>query len=235
MARAVGASMRLVVLALLAIGAFDIGCSEAEAPAAFSASRPSRAADESDAREDEESSGRAERPPSRVPTDTSGTKPTPPAPAVPTAWSGRLETSPMVDFGGGKWCNYHVVLSNIELHVTLDADGHIASTDLTNTMTETATACEAQPLGVQQNMYAFRKAANGAPSALTVMQTPDPNNLPQADVTLVADIRDASHMRARLLFHRTGAVEDVLNWRDTLDVDLTPDDAGPSPSLSNDR
>jgi len=218
--------MRLVVLALLALGGCAIGCSSAEAPAPFHSSGVSRAADDDD--DDSEASGHRRPTPSKVcvvncDPPVAGTSGGAPAASKVLAWHGRVDTSPMVDFGGGQWCNYHVVLSDLELHMTLDDAGHIASSDLTNTMTETATACDAEPLGVQANSYAFRKPTATTATTLTVMQTPDPNNLPQADVTLVAEAVDATHMRARLLFHRTGAVDNVLNWRDSIDVELTPE------------
>lgn len=211
--------MRLLVLAVLAIGGGVAGCSSTEAPRPFQTNGVSRAADGDD---DDDDATDADEPRSRVPTDTSGTTPTPPA-RVPTSWRGHIDTSPMVDFGGGKWCNYHVVLSDIELTMSLDAAGHITASDVTNTMTESATACEAEPLGVQRNTFAFRAPAN-TPATLTVMQVGDPNNLPQADLTLVATPVDATHMKAQLLFHRTGAVDNVLNWRDAIDVELTLED-----------
>jgi hypothetical protein len=208
--------MRSLLLIALLVALPAIGCSSTEAPKPFTAQGGSTAAD-ADGDDDDDATTTEPKPrsggyqPSKTPTDTSGVTPTIPAAQGITAWRGRVDTTPMVDFGGGKWCNYHVVLSDIELNMTVDGNGHITSSDLGNTMTETATACDAQPLGVQKNTYSFRPADANATMTSTVLQVPDPKNLPQAEVTLTIEQAGAGHLKARLLFHRTGAVDPVLN------------------------
>lgn len=207
-----------------------LGCATTAAPEPFqSENRGASSRDRGD--DDDDNDSTHDRPASTEPTDTSGVTPTVPAAKGITVWRAHLDALPTKDFGGGKWCDYHVALSNIDLTLTLDPEGHITSSDVTSTMTETATACDLEPLGVQQNSYSFRVDADEAVDKLTVLVAPDPTNLPQANVTLTLEPINDQRMAGRLVFQRTGGAEPALDWNVSTNIELTLTTDATSPSL----
>ena len=149
-----------------------------------------------------------------------GVRETEPA-TTSNVWSGRVATVAPVDFGGGVFCSYRVVLSDVQVTLTVDPKGHVTSSRVKCTMTETTTAqCPAAPLGVRQNDFAY-DASRDAPARLfAATLAPDPTNLPLASVTVTADPGDAREMRAQLVFQRFGGTAASLDWTATTAVSL---------------
>lgn len=149
-----------------------------------------------------------------------GVRETVPATAS-NVWSGRVATVAPVDFGGGIFCSYRVVLTDVEVTLTVGPKGHVTSSRVRCTMTETTTAeCPAAPLGVRQNEFAYDESKNAPADLFAATLTPDPGNLPLASVTVTAAPGDAREMRAQLVFQRFGGSAPSLDWRATAEVSL---------------
>ena len=137
-------------------------------------------------------------------------------------WRGQIATTSPVAFGGGIYCSYSVVLSSIDVTLSLDRQGRVTASTIRNTMTEsTPPDCPAAALGVQQNIYGFDATTQKPPVGLTVSLAPDAKNLPLANITLDAEVDDADHMSASIVFQRTGGTDPSLNWKVTTQVQLT--------------
>lgn len=141
--------------------------------------------------------------------------------ATSNVWIGHVATVAPVDFGGGVFCSYRVVLSEVEVTLTVDPKGHVTSSRVHCTMTETTTAqCPAAPLGVRQNEFAYDESKDAPAALFAATLTPDPGNLPLASVTVTAEPGDARAMRAQLVFQRFGGTAASLDWTATTVVSL---------------
>lgn len=205
----------LLTLALLAA----MGCDSAGAPAPFQA-RSSSSARERDEEEHAEADGKTSETPEPTETPTKTTE-RPPAPSV-RSWVGTIPATRTVDFGGDGFCRYRVVLTNVRVQVTFDAEGKILASNIDNTMTETlAEACDAKPLGKQTNRYVVQ--ASQAPiDALFVSFEPQPENLPQAQVMLTLEPVDDRTMKGHVTVQRIGGSTPALDWNVDADVELAP-------------
>ncbi|MFO0735449.1 MAG: hypothetical protein U0270_06205 [Labilithrix sp.] len=198
----------LLTLALLAA----MGCDSADAPAPFEARSPSSARE----RDEQTTTAEATPEPPSMPTE-------PPAPAPRArSWAGTIPATRTVDFGGDGFCRYRVVLTNVRVQVTFDAEGKILASNIDNTMTETlAEACDAKPLGKQTNRYLVQ--ASQAPiDALFVSFEPQPENLPQAQVMLTLEPVDDRTMKGHVTVQRIGGSTPALDWNVDADVELAP-------------
>ena len=145
-----------------------------------------------------------------------------PVPSGSGNWQGHVATTTAVDFGGGVFCAYRVVLSDIDVTLTLDQQGRITASRIQSTMTETTpSSCQAAPLGVQENDYAFDASTSTPAVLLTASLAPDAKNLPLANVTINAALVDVQNMRASIVFQRTGGTAASLDWKVTTEVQLT--------------
>lgn len=220
MLRATDLAMRsLLTLATFALLA-AMGCDSAEAPAPFQA-RSSSSARERDEEPAEADGKTTSSETSETPETPAQTAERPPAPSA-RSWAGTIPATRTVDFGGDGFCRYRVVLTNVRVQVTFDAEGKILASNIDNTMTETlAEACDAKPLGKQTNRYVVQ--ASQAPiDALFVSFEPQPENLPQAQVMLTLEPVDDRTMKGHLTVQRIGGSSPALDWNVDADVELAP-------------
>lgn len=151
-------------------------------------------------------------------TSTAGTKT--PATAART-WTGSLDSSAVVGFGGNGACDYDVVLTNIRVTVAIDANGSPTTGKVTATMTETTSQCQFAPMGTLPLEYDYAAPAGGA-TGVTFTPLASADNRPQGTLSVTATSTSSSKIATQLVFHRTDTAEDKLNWTITVAVDLTP-------------
>lgn len=138
-----------------------------------------------------------------------------------SSWSGSVATTATVRFGGQGACDYDVTLTNIEVALALDSQGRATTSKVTALMNETTPQCQFAPLGTLPLEYDYTAPASGAVQGLAFAPLASADNRPQGTLTITGTATSASAIHATLVFHRTDATEDKLNWTVTAEVDLS--------------
>ena len=94
-------------------------------------------------------------------------------------------------------------MQNLNLNVTIDDSGHVASATLTGTMVETTVGkCPYPSLGTQQHSYSGGGSFDG--QTMTIELNPDSNNAPHATATFFGHIVNG-RLNGTLTLHRLEA------------------------------
>lgn len=137
-----------------------------------------------------------------------------------THWSGTLDASPTVQFGGKNACLYSVTMKNIQADLFIDDTGNGIDGAVQAFMEEkTVGECQYAPQPANLHTYTKRSSTNDG-GDLHMDFDRGPDNKPKATLAFDGTLGD-SELTGKLTWHRIDQSEQ-FNWTVEATIKLTP-------------